>query len=456
MWMGISTNGIGKISMPVETSTSKESSKTDVNGSFADIMELSSQAKADTTATTKPVTDDSQTKSAQADINTTNVSDKADRQSNAVEDVNKYEQQSRISGAEETKVVDEVPADENIDSLKDEIFKVIGLIYDILEEKLGCTEQEIEDVLENMGLLIEELIVPNTIRDVVLQMNDASEVDLLISEQLPNLVTDIQDAIADILDDFGITSEDVSAFLETLKAGETEVLDVKAEETMVSQDEQSTKTQAEDNEEILINVEYNDEIIHETAESNGPQTNANTSRDNASSVIANLNQKIEQVLATEQPDSINEFQTDVAQADIVRQVIEAVRVNLSGNQTSMILQLNPENLGRVQISVIQKNGIMQAQIIAENETAKNAIDANIALLQESLEHQELKVESVEVMVASYDFFNHQEQQSNEQNSNQARRRTALGGLEGFEEEVADDNLENEILKAQGNSVNYSI
>ena len=122
----------------------------------------------------------------------------------------------------------------------------------------------------------------------------------------------------------------------------------------------------------------------------------------------------------------------------------------------MTLQLNPETLGRVQISVIQKNGIMQAQIIAENETAKNAIDANIALLQESLEHQELKVESVEVMVASYAFFNHQEQQSNEQNSNQARRRTALGGLEGFEEEVADDNLENEILKAQGNSVNYSI
>lgn len=451
MWMGISTNGIGKISVPVAPSTSQGTSKTE-SSSFADVMELSNKSKAstDVTSATPKQSLDNQSSTDMAD-----TSGKISESSKSVEEANKYDQQNKIDDSKSTDAMKELSSDDATDNMKDVIKKVIDKIYDVLEEKLGCTEKDIEDVLENMGMLLQDLLVPNNLRDFVLQMNNATEIDFLISEQLPNLVSDIQNAIVDILETFGVTAEDVTNFLEDLISSDEATT---ADDLEVADQTKASNTQARvanNNDEALTNFEQKVDIISEANESSCSETNADTVRDQ-SSVAVNLNQAIEQAISPEQVEGINDFQGDVAQADIIRQVVEAVRVNLSSDHTSMTLQLNPENLGRVQISVIQKNGIMQAQIIAENEAAKNAIEGNLALLQESLDHQELKVESVEVMIASYEFFNQQEQQSNEQNSNQTRRQSNIGGFEGLDEVLEDEVLEDEMMRAQGNSVNYSI
>ena len=447
MWMGISTNGIGKISMPVAPSTPKDTVQQD-GSSFADIMELSSKGNA-----TNDAKNVSPKVAINNDVNTQNESKDIDSASKSTDSVNKFEQQDNVEVREEQTTVNEVADDDKTESLKEVIKKAIDKIYDVLEEKLGCTEKDIDDMLENMSMMLQDLLVPNNLRNFVLQFNNATEVDLLISEQLPNLVADIQNAISDILEEFGVTEEDITNFLDDLQAGLAETVeendnasneDIKTQDATVTADEETT-----------ANLEQKIDLTSAATESNGTDTNTGASEDQ-SLIAANLNQALNQVVGAEQTEAINNFQGDVAQADIIRQVVEAVRVNLSQDSTSMTLQLNPENLGRVQISVIQKNGIMQAQIIAENEAAKNAIESNLALLQESLDHQELKVESVEVMIASYEFFNQQEQQSNEQNSNQTNRSSNINGLEAVDEIVEDDVLEEQIMKAQGNSVNYSI
>lgn len=451
MWMGISTNGIGKISMPVAPSTSKISSKDDA-GSFANIMELSSSA----TSNENTVVDASKQS---ADYSSANDGVGASRNdnnlSNTAETSNKYEEQSQINDKKSTDAIEELSTDESKDSLKNVIKDVVDKLFAVLEEKLGCTEQDIEDALENMCMMLQDLLVPNNLRDFVLQMNNATEVDLLINEQLPNLVSDIQNAIVSILESYGVTAEEVTDFLENLASNDALTTNQEMD-TNVETDFARTQEAAIANEEkTFANLEQKIDIVVDASEAKNSNTNADSSNDQ-SIVAASLNQALGQAMAGEQVEAINDFQGDVAQADIIRQVVEAVRVNLSSDHTSMTLQLNPENLGRVQISVIQKNGIMQAQIIAENEAAKNAIEGNLALLQESLDHQELKVESVEVMIASYEFFNQQEQQSNEQNSNQTRRQSNVGSFESVDEVLEDEVLEDEIMRAQGNSVNYSI
>lgn len=47
---------------------------------------------------------------------------------------------------------------------------------------------------------------------------------------------------------------------------------------------------------------------------------------------------------------------------------------------------------------------MQAQIIAETEAAKAAVESGLAVLKEAFENQDLKVDAIEVMVGTPDYF----------------------------------------------------
>lgn len=152
---------------------------------------------------------------------------------------------------------------------------------------------------------------------------------------------------------------------------------------------------------------------------------------------------------------LDSFTNRVSEADIVRQIIDEIKVNMSRETTSLELQLNPEHLGKVQISVSTRNGIMQAQIVTENEAARHAVEASMASLRETFDNQGLKVEAVEVMVATYEFFgNGKEQQGSPKGRNADRAGKSISG--GFEDENIEDGeqLEQEMMQAQGNTVSY--
>lgn len=148
-------------------------------------------------------------------------------------------------------------------------------------------------------------------------------------------------------------------------------------------------------------------------------------------------------------------QTPVNTTDVISQIVEQVRVNMNQNSTSMELQLYPEHLGRIQINIISKNGIMTAQIAAETESAKQAIESGLMNLKESFEQQDLKVEAIEVMVSTAGFERGNESQDAEKQSFESTsgRRTLRMGVDEDEAEVVDE-AEAEVMKAKGSSVSY--
>ena len=128
---------------------------------------------------------------------------------------------------------------------------------------------------------------------------------------------------------------------------------------------------------------------------------------------------------------------------------------MSRETTSLELQLNPEHLGKVQISVSTRNGIMQAQIVTENEAARHAVEASMASLRETFDNQGLKVEAVEVMVATYEFFgNGKEQQGSPKGQNADRAGRNISGNFADEDIEDAEQLEQEMMQAQGNTVSY--
>ena len=185
----------------------------------------------------------------------------------------------------------------------------------------------------------------------------------------------------------------------------------------------------------------------------------NKGSDNIQQIMTNLNQAIENVVDGTGFADENPYVDSVTDLDIIKQIIDDIKVNISKDNTSMEMQLNPENLGKVHISVVEKNGVMQAQITTETEAAKHAIETNLLLLRENFQNQELKVEAIEVMVASYEFFNHEgTNDNNSDNDNifnsSSKSINSLSDSANGDEVNEREELEVKMMKEKGNSFSY--
>ena len=89
--------------------------------------------------------------------------------------------------------------------------------------------------------------------------------------------------------------------------------------------------------------------------------------------------------------------------DIVNQVVERVHSSLQDETTTLEMQLNPERLGKMLLTVNSRDGVMTASITVQNAEAKAALESQMITLRENLEQKNLKVEAVEVSVSDFAF-----------------------------------------------------
>lgn len=57
-------------------------------------------------------------------------------------------------------------------------------------------------------------------------------------------------------------------------------------------------------------------------------------------------------------------------ADVIKQIINSVKVTGNNVVQSMEIQLNPEHLGKVTLNVTSKSGVITAEIVAQNDRLK--------------------------------------------------------------------------------------
>ena len=154
--------------------------------------------------------------------------------------------------------------------------------------------------------------------------------------------------------------------------------------------------------------------------------------------------------------------------DIMNQVRDQIRISVNQETTTMEMQLNPESLGKVGLHIESKAGNVTAQFIAQDESVRAALETQVAELKSSLEQQGIKIESVEVTLASREFesnFLNDEGQGNgdspdrEEAERTARlRRINLGaaGAEIPEEEMTEEEALNiRMMRENGGTVDFS-
>jgi flagellar hook-length control protein FliK len=128
----------------------------------------------------------------------------------------------------------------------------------------------------------------------------------------------------------------------------------------------------------------------------------------------------------------------------------------------MEFQLNPEHLGKLTIQIASKDGIVSAQITAQNLAVKEVIESQIVQLRDNMNNQGLKVDAVEVTVESHEFErNLDERNSNanqeqfEQQEKNSRRQFNYYDSDTLEDMSAEEALIAEMMIGNGNSINYT-
>lgn len=86
------------------------------------------------------------------------------------------------------------------------------------------------------------------------------------------------------------------------------------------------------------------------------------------------------------------------QTEVLSQLVEKAVMSLKNGQTSIILKLKPESLGRLRMEIMTKDNQVMIKIHTEMPLVKDIIESNVNHLRSELQNQGLEIEKFDVSV----------------------------------------------------------
>lgn len=359
----------------------------------------------------------------------------------------------------------------NDDNLKEDVAQAVSDIKDKIKETMDVSDEDIENAMEQLGIGIVDLLDPQSVTDLVIALSgnsdslefltDASAVANL--EDIINTVDEVTQnltetyniditSVKDIVKDFENDSDEAVASEQPVNKQITDYQDDKQNEKAVTEDTKESITDA-----IAEKTEVKSEAAFTDEKKNDSDTHLqDKNNDGIEKITSDMTQSIQKAFSevVDETSAVNEV-------DIVRQVVEQIKVTTTQQLSSIEVMLNPENLGKVHVAVTAKQGIVTAQLTAQNEQVKAALENQMTALKEQFNNQGVKVEAVEITVQSHGFESEQNLEGN--NSNQAQqekkshRKLDLSSLEGLDEsDMTSEEIRAKDAIVNGNSsVEYS-
>lgn len=378
---------------------------------------------------------------------------------------NTSEDKSSVTGSAknaDTSSISDVNSKADNKDVTDTVKEVCEDIKDAIKEEFDVSDEDIKVAMELLGLTALDLLSTAKVAELIEQLTGTDALTLITNEDMMqsfnNIINVVDEANADIAGMLGVKTEEVGIVL-----GQNDIAPVVNSEDTAKQDnvKESDAKNADDNiNQTVDNQESLSEVLAKkiTTESDGKAKNNMSESNEANNKVTyadvadNMISNITDTFA----DIITEDISTVKEADIVNQVIDSVKLMASRELTSMKVMLNPEHLGSVHITVTARNGIVSAQIAAQNEQVKTALENQMVTLREQFESQGLKVDAVEITVMAHSFEAGQNfgQSESERKQGESKVHRKLD-LSSFDDELEED-LESTAPapKAEGSSVEY--
>jgi len=91
--------------------------------------------------------------------------------------------------------------------------------------------------------------------------------------------------------------------------------------------------------------------------------------------------------------------SEVSPAEVVRQVARQIETITSQRSASSVtLQLEPEHLGRLRVTISVSDGAIHTHIVADNHAVRQMLESNSSLLQQALQERGLQLGALQVSV----------------------------------------------------------
>ncbi|WP_320172454.1 flagellar hook-length control protein FliK [Maridesulfovibrio sp.] len=132
------------------------------------------------------------------------------------------------------------------------------------------------------------------------------------------------------------------------------------------------------------------------------ETSAGLKGSKAGDVFGGLAGTLQNAAKSAQAGKTSSLWENTARSNVLDQVKEGVFKNLGQGRSQFSLQLNPNDLGTVNVMLQVKNKEVQAVIKAENPETAKVIAEHLETVKQALEDQGLKVEKLEVQTGIAD------------------------------------------------------
>lgn len=281
------------------------------------------------------------------------------------------------------------------------------------------------------------------------------------TEKLPTTETETT-VVTETTVETDSTAESVQGEMNEAQASEVQDSEV-IDEVVEEQPEEKSKTDVEVQVEKQDTPTENKNQRHDFNDTMGGQQRGENFNTNEAMVQTQTTSNVSQIFDGLTTQSFSSY-LSADSVQIMEQIVQQMRVTISNEVTTMEMQMNPENLGKVYVNISSEEGVVNAQFHATNEVVKEALEAQISTLRESLNQAGVKVDAIEVTIASHEFErnleqNHQnpEEQMHAQEENTKKRRNlnldSLDELTGMMTE--EEALVAQIMRDNGNSVDFT-
>lgn len=387
-----------------------------------------------------------------------------------------------------------------------------------VKELLGVDDAQLEAAMKELGLTYQDLMDPVNLANLVMNLTgEEDQLGLLMNADFQELMQNVEVLSKNLLQELGMTPQEVAEVFAQLEQNAEqiteevpqqmqEVTDTQADVLKVQQTDDvqiteqksqvtgltETNAAATESVESDGNVQNVEEPVSQEVRVENDQTasqqegqqeeapeNSMTTEDDASLLQQNdtteksifTEHTFQQTVQTIRTDNITAAPTTAVPQnvvfntlDVIRQVSEFTRVMYQGDTTSMEMQLNPENLGKIYVQVTAKEGVVTAHLAVQNEIVKEALENQTIQLRENMNQQGIKVEAVEVTIASHEFERNLEQnqqgsaqdEQREQASKSPRRNISMNQLDELSGLMSEEEmLVAKIMRDNGNSVDFT-
>ncbi len=369
-------------------------------------------------------------------------------------------------------------------------------VTELTAEELGVSQEAVQEALSQLGYTVFDLLDPQKLADVVMQLSGMDQTELLLSPQFQELFSRIGRMGEDLMQELGLKPQEFEELVlaaqqtETAEGGtvltteeelpETPATDAAATEQtenpqgarVIPQEEEAEEASGaqERRVEVTIERENGENASESRTETVQPKERAETDSGNLSQGGSQMDGQTAlhtpQQNAVEVPQAAQEpvSYSSVDAMDIIRQIADSVKLVTGTESASIEMQLNPENLGKIYLHISEKEGIVHAQITAQNEVVREALEVQAVNLRESLNQAGVKVDAIEVTVSTHEFEQNLEQnqkreeqkESSREEARTARRNLQLNSLDEMAGLMTEEEaLAAQIMKDNGNSVDLT-